>query len=129
MGNVTRDPQLRSTSTGKSVVTFSLALNHSYKDAKGEWKETASFVDVSAWAQLAEKVNSTVSRGTQVLVQGRIQSQSWEQNGQKRTKVEVLADKINVIGAQESKPQSQDVVLTADDIDENEPIDLSQIPF
>jgi len=94
LGNLTRDPDLRQTPSGQSVTNFSVALNRSYKDATGEWQEATDFIDVVAWAALGERVNTYLGRGSRVLVTGRLQSRSWEQDGQKRNKVEVLAGDV-----------------------------------
>jgi single-strand DNA-binding protein len=146
MGNLTRDPELKAIPSGQSVCSFSLALNRSYKDQQsGEWKEATDYVDVTAWGPLAERIAQYCQKGKQVLVNGRIQSRSWEQDGQKRTKVEVLAQDVTFLGAkdgagnsgggddgggydQSSAPaaKSKDVVI--EDISD-EPIDLSEIPF
>lgn len=143
MGNLTRDPELKAIPSGQSVVSFSLALNRSYKDSSGEWKEATDFVDVTAWGPLAERVAQYCQKGKQVLVNGRIQSRSWEQDGQKRSKVEVLAQDVTFLGSNpggnsgpvsddDSAPagtgahKSKDVVI--EDISD-EPIDLSEIPF
>ena len=144
MGNLTRDPELKAIPSGQSVVSFSLALNRSYKDQSGEWKEATDYVDVTAWGPLAERVAQYCQKGKQVLVNGRIQSRSWEQDGQKRSKVEVLAQDVTFLGGGQgggstqsdgnedqgasSTPtaKSKDVVI--EDISD-EPIDLSEIPF
>lgn len=145
MGNLTRDPELKAIPSGQSVVSFSLALNRSYKDQSGEWKEATDYVDVTAWGPLAERVAQYCQKGKQVLVNGRIQSRSWEQDGQKRSKVEVLAQDVTFLGgnqggggsqsddgnedqvqSNQSSPKSKDVVI--EDISD-EPIDLSEIPF
>lgn len=97
MGNLTRDPELRQTPTGQNVTSFSLALNRSYKDASGEWKEVTDYVDVVCWATLAERVAQYMSKGRRCLVQGRLQSRSWEQDGNKRSKVEVLANDVTFL--------------------------------
>jgi single-strand DNA-binding protein len=146
MGNLTRDPELKAIPSGQSVVSFSLALNRSYKDQSGEWKEATDYVDITAWGPLAERVAQYCQKGKQVLVNGRIQSRSWEQDGQKRSKVEVLAQDVTFLGggqggsgggssndgnedmgsSSSSKPAQKDVVI--EDISD-EPIDLSEIPF
>ena len=98
MGNLTRDPELRSTPTGQQVCSFSLALNRAYKDTKtDEWVEATDFVDVVAWGQLGERVAQYLQRGRRCLVQGRLQSRNWEQEGQKRSKVEVLASDVTFL--------------------------------
>ena len=146
MGNLTRDPELRQTPNGQSVVSFSLALNRSYKDASGEWQESTDYVDCVAWAALAERVSQYLSKGRRVLVQGRLQSRSWEQDGQKRSKLEVLVNDVTFLDARgaeasdsqtstdepvkapttKKKPSATDVVI--EDIDD-QPINLDDIPF
>jgi single-strand DNA-binding protein len=155
MGNLTRDPELRQTPTGQNVCSFSLALNRSFKDASGEWKEATDYIDVVAWGPLGERVSQYLSKGRRCLVQGRLQSRSWEQEGQKRSKVEVLASDVTFLdgrgeGGEEggsaggysgggststnqsggSKPaptKKQDDVVIEDIGDE--PINLDDIPF
>ncbi len=97
MGNLTRDPELRQTPTGQNVTSFSLALNRSYKDASGEWQEATDYIDIVCWGPLAERVAQYLSKGRRCLVQGRLQSRSWEQDGQKRNKVEVLANDVTFL--------------------------------
>ncbi|HET7320288.1 MAG TPA: single-stranded DNA-binding protein [Candidatus Saccharimonadales bacterium] len=145
MGNLTRDPELRQTPNGQNVTSFSLALNRSYKDQSGEWQEATDYIDIVAWGPLAERVSQYLSKGRRCLVQGRLQSRSWEQEGQKRSKVEVLANDVTFLdsrgggdeggnggGASESasKPapskKKDDVVI--EDIGD-EPINLDDIPF
>ena len=97
MGNLTRDPEVRQTPSGQSVCSFSLALNRAYKAQNGEWQEATDYIDVVAWGPLGERVGQYLSKGRRALVQGRIQSRSWEQDGQKRNKVEVLANDVTFL--------------------------------
>ena len=97
MGNLTRDPELRQTPNGQNVTSFSLALNRAYKDASGEWQEVTDYIDIVCWGPLAERVAQYLSKGRRCLVQGRLQSRSWEQDGQKRNKVEVLANDVTFL--------------------------------
>lgn len=147
MGNLTRDPELRQIPSGQSVCSFSLALNRSYKDSSGEWQEATDFVDVVAWAALGERIAQYLTKGRRCLVQGRLQSRSWEQDGQKRNKVEVLANDVTFLDGNpsgDSSPKTskagdnsasskssgskdkEDVVI--EDISD-EPINLDDIPF
>jgi single-strand DNA-binding protein len=97
-GNLTRDPEIRYTQSGAAVANLGLASSRYYKDPKdpsGEWKEDTCFVTVVAWAQLAERVGDTLKKGSPVLVEGRLQSRSWEtEDGQKRNVIEIRADSI-----------------------------------
>ena len=107
MGNLTRDPELRSTPNGQSVCSFSLALNRSYKGADGNWQEVTDYVDVVAWGPLGERVSQYLSKGRPCLVNGRLQSRSWEQEGQKRSKVEVVASDVTFLGGAQGGQSSQ----------------------
>jgi len=98
MGNLTRDPELRNTPSGQAVCSFSLALNRSYKGADGNWQEATDFIDIVAWGPLGERVSQYLSKGRPCLVNGRLQSRSWEQDGQKRSKVEVVAQDVTFLG-------------------------------
>ena len=152
MGNLTRDPELRQTPNGQNVCSFSLALNRSYKAADGSWTEATDYIDVVAWGPLGERVAQYLSKGRPCLVNGRLQSRSWEQDGQKRSKVEVNAQDVTFLGgagggegggrpsggefdqssapaAGASKPAAKkkdDIVI--EDIGD-EPINLDDIPF
>ena len=96
VGNVTRDPELRYTPSGQTVATFGLAVNRRWQNRQNnEWEEQVSFFDVKCWAQMAENVSESIQRGTRVVVSGRLEQRSWEtDNGEKRSKVEVVADEI-----------------------------------
>ncbi|MCB0976048.1 MAG: single-stranded DNA-binding protein [Acidimicrobiales bacterium] len=96
VGNVTRDPELRYTPNGQTVATFGLAVNRRWQNRQTqEWEEQVSFFDVKSWATLAENVAESVQRGTRVVVTGRLEQRSWEtDNGEKRSKIEVVADEI-----------------------------------
>lgn len=144
MGNLTRDPELRTTPSGASVCSFSLALNRSYKNAEGTWTEATDFVDIVAWGPLGERVAQYLTKGRPALVSGRLQSRSWEQDGQKRNKLEVVAADVTFLGgggsnapvsadepaadsdAKSSKSKKDDVVI--EDIGDD-PINLDDIPF
>jgi single-strand DNA-binding protein len=150
MGNLTRDPELRTTPNGQSVCNFGLALNRSYKNAGGEWVEATDFVDIVAWAALGERVAQYLTKGRPALVSGRLQSRSWEQDGQKRSKLEVVAQDVTFLGGAPGgasgagapaddqpvadepakkptgKKKEEEVVI--EDIGD-EPINLDDIPF
>lgn len=94
VGNVTRDPELRYTSGGRGLASFGLAVNRRYQ-SNGEWQEQTSFFDVTAWGTLGENVAASLHKGTRVVVVGRLEQRSWDtQEGEKRSKVEVIADEI-----------------------------------
>ena len=96
VGNCTRDPELRFTSSGQAVATFGLAVNRRWQNRQtNEWEEAVSFFDVTCWQQMAENVAESITKGSRVVVTGRLDQRSWEtQDGEKRSKVEVVADEI-----------------------------------
>ncbi len=138
MGRLTRDPEQRTTTTGKTIASFSIAVDRGGQD------DQADFFDITAWEKLGELVIQYLSKGRRVLVQGRLRQDSWDdkETGKKRSRVEVTATDVtfldgptndnqvsgeprqNTAGAKTKK--SNDVVI--EDIDDK-PIDLSEIPF
>lgn len=146
MGNLTRDPELRQTPNGQSVCSFSLALNRSYKGADGNWQDATDYIDIVAWGPLGERVAQYLTKGRPALVNGRLQSRNWEQDGQKRSKVEVVAQDVTFLGGGQSgdggnggsfsssndsgaaAPAKKKDDIVIEDIGD-EPINLDDIPF
>jgi single-strand DNA-binding protein len=94
VGNLTREPELRYTQGGKGVTSFGVAVSHRYQ-VNGEWQEKTSFFNVTAWDQLGENAAATLSKGSRVIVNGRIEVREYEaRDGGKRTSVDVIADEI-----------------------------------
>lgn len=133
MGRLTRDPEQRTTTSGKTVVSFSLAVDRVGQD------DQADFFDVTAWEKLGELVMQYLGKGRRVLVQGRLRQDSWDdkETGKKRSRVEVTATDVTFLdGPQDSQESGQtrtsstkttkDVAI--EEIDDK-PIDLSEIPF
>lgn len=137
MGRLTRDPEQRTTTSGKIIANFSIAVDRGGQD------DAADFFDITAWEKLGELVMQYLSKGRRVLVQGRLRQDSWDdkETGKKRSRVEVTATDVTFLdgpagdsaGAPapstpraSSSKKSDDVVI--EDI-EDKPIDLSEIPF
>jgi single-strand DNA-binding protein len=97
VGNLTRDPELRFTPSGQATATFGVAVNRVWTDRQSqERKEATSFLDVVCWGQLAENAAQSLTRGTRVVVSGRLDQRSWEnQEGEKRSKIEITADEVS----------------------------------
>jgi single-strand DNA-binding protein len=95
-GNITREPEMRYTPSGVSKVTFGVAVNRSWRNQQTqEWEEQTSFFNVVAWRQLAENVSASLTKGSRVVVSGRLEQRSWEtESGEKRSIVEVVADDV-----------------------------------
>ena len=102
--NLTRDSELRSTTSGSSVCSFSVAVNRVYRGADGENKEEVSFIDCLAWGKLGEMIAQYAKKGSGVLVSGRLNQRSWEdKNGNKRSSVEIVAEDFNFVGTPASR--------------------------
>jgi single-strand DNA-binding protein len=94
VGNATRDPELRYLTSGTALANFGVAVNRRYQK-NGEWEEEVSFFDVVCWRELADNVSESVSKGDRIIVTGRLEQRSWEtQDGDKRSKVEIVADEV-----------------------------------
>ena len=141
MGRLTRDPEVRTTTTGKTIASFSLAVDRAGQD------DATDFFEITAWEKLGELVSQYLSKGRRCLVQGRLRQDSWDdkETGKKRSKVEVVATDVTFLDGPSgdsgggssntsnassnqttNKKKSDDVVI--EDIDDK-PIDLSEIPF
>jgi single-strand DNA-binding protein len=96
-GNLTRDPDLRFTPNGRATASFGVAVNNDWTDpATGERRESTDFFDVVVWGKPAENAAQSLSKGQEVVVSGRLQQRSWEADGERRTRIEVIA---TVVGA------------------------------
>ncbi len=95
-GNATRDPELRFTPSGQPVATFGLAVNRRWQNRQTQqWEEAVSYFDIVCWGQLAENVAESITKGTRLMVTGRLDQRTWEtQEGDKRSKVEIVADEV-----------------------------------
>ncbi len=99
LGNLTRDPELRYLTNGTAVSDIGLAVNDRRKNANGEWIEETTFVDVTLWGRTAEVAGEYLSKGSPVLIEGRLKLDSWEsQDGQKRSKLRVVCDRMQMLG-------------------------------
>lgn len=134
MGNLTRDPELRSTTSGSSVTSFALAVNRTWNNAQGERQEETSFIDCEAWGRTGETIAKYVSKGRQLLVSGRLRQDTWQDKdtGKNRSTLRVVVEEFSFVSdgsrggaSSASSSQSEPVV---DEISDD-PIDLSDIPF
>lgn len=99
IGNLTRDPELRYTPSGTAMAKLGLATNRKYKQGD-EWKEEVTFVDITVWGRQAETSSEYLSKGRPVLIEGRLQYSQWEtDDGQKRSKLEVVAERVQFLGS------------------------------
>ena len=98
MGNLTRDVEVRYLQSGMAVADVGLAVNDRRKNQAGEWVEETTFVDVTLWGRTAEVAGEYLSKGSPILVEGRLKLDSWESDGQKRTKLKVVGEKMQMVG-------------------------------
>lgn len=108
MGNLTRDPEVRYIPSGTAVADLGIAVNERYKDRdSGEWREKTVFVDVTVWRRQAETCAEYLTKGSTVMIEGRLQLDQWESpEGQKRSKLKVLADRVQFLSAVAGKESS-----------------------
>ena len=141
MGNLTRDIEMRTTPSGQNVANFTLAVSRTWRSSDGSQQEATSFIDCVAWGKTGEVIAQYVSKGSPLLVSGRLDQRSWDdkETGKKRSSVEVYVEDFTFVGGgrggdggnsssnqSSNTSKSKDVVI--EDIDDK-PIDLSEIPF
>lgn len=96
-GNLTRDPEIRYSQAGKAVADLNLAVNRRYKTASGDLKEDVCFVNIVAWDRQAELAGEYLRKGSAILVEGSLRLDQWESNGEKRSRLRVVADRIQFL--------------------------------
>ena len=106
MGNLTRDPELRYTSNGSALANFGLAVNRKFKQGD-EWKEDVCFVDITVWGKQGENCAEYLSKGRPAFIEGRLQYSSWESDGQKKSKLEVVANTVQFLGSRSDSQGNQ----------------------
>lgn len=102
VGNMTRDPELRYIPSGMAVSDIGLAVNDRRKDQNGNWTEETTFVDITLWGRNAEVAAEYARKGVQVLIEGRLKLDSWETDGQKRSKLKVVGERLVLLGSRSS---------------------------
>jgi len=140
VGRLTRDPELRYVSGGTAVCEISLALGRKWKGTDGQMRDETSFVDVVIWGKQGENVNQYMKKGSQLLVEGRLNQERWEDRttGQKRSKVNVVADRTQFLDSKpkdgqsapaQQAPPTQPQVPAQQQLDDNMDVSGSEIPF
>ncbi|HTG01473.1 MAG TPA: single-stranded DNA-binding protein [Nitrospirota bacterium] len=127
MGNLTRDPEVRYTPNGIAVASFAIAVNRKYKQGE-ETKEEVSYIDIVVFGKQAESCGQYINKGDSVLIDGRLQQRRWEtEDGQKRNKIEVVAQSVNFMPKRSSSGggQAHGHAEPAPDV----PVDEGDIPF
>lgn len=126
MGNLTRDPVLKTTPSGTSVAEIGLAMNRKYK-AGDEMKEEVCFVDITFWGKMAETVTQYLKKGSSLHVEGRLKFDQWEKDGQRRSKLRVVGEGFQFVGSkgdgEKTEPKKDEDPFAID------PTDEDNIPF
>ena len=121
-GNLTRDPDLRSTAGGMPVLGFGIAVNERHKNnSTGEWEDHPNFIDCTMFGARAQSVSRFLSKGSKVAIEGKLRWSQWERDGQKRSKIEVIIDEIEFM-SRNNQPESEEApVVDASIYDTNIP--------
>ena len=106
-GNIGQEPELRTTASGMHVLSFSMCVNARVK-RNGEWTDKPNWVDVKVFGQRAESLSRYLDKGSHVTVSGRINQSTWERDGQKRSKLEVICEDIDFSGGKRQEQQAED---------------------
>ncbi len=135
IGNITRDPEVRTTPQGTSVCSFSVATNFVWNDASGQRQEKAEFHNIVAWRKLAEICGQYLKKGSKVYVEGRLQTREWEgQDGIKRYRTEIVAENMIMLDRPNGATRSTTATAPAETTpeaktDSEEEIKVEDIPF
>lgn len=146
IGNLGKDPEVRYTTSGTAVASFSMATTSSFKDSSGEWKDKTEWHNITAWARLAEIAGEYLKKGSKVYIEGRLETQSWDdkQTGTKKYKTQIVAQELLMLDRKEggggeerdSQARGQDRGFdqrrggsSSNEVSEDNPITDSDIPF
>lgn len=112
-GNLTRDPDLRSTAGGTSVLGFGVAVNDRRKNQQtGEWEDYPNFIDCTMFGARAQSVSRFLQKGSKVAIEGKLRWSQWEREGQKRSKIEVIVDEIEFLSPRNDGNMQRDTMTT-----------------
>ena len=107
-GNLTRDPELRATQGGSQVLTFGVAVNDRRKNPQtGEWEDVPNFIDCVVFGNRANALQKFLSKGSKVAIEGKLRYSSWEKDGQRRSKIEVIVDECEFLSGSKAQNQAQ----------------------
>jgi single-strand DNA-binding protein len=144
IGNVTRDPETRSTANGQPVTSFSVATNLTWTDQSGQKQQKAEFHNIVAWRKLAEICGQYLKKGSKVYIEGRLQTSDWTgQDGNKRYRTEIVAENMIMLGSKDvnnnspinnnnyaqNKQESEPVIQQEEENSDDEEIKVENIPF
>ena len=117
VGRITREPEYRQTATGYGILVFGIAVNERRKNQQGDWEDYANFFDCKVMGKRAEPLSMKLHKGMKVAIEGRLHYSSWERDGQKKSKVEVIANEVEFMApSQQEQPQQAETVYYVDDL-------------
>lgn len=134
IGNVTRDPEIRTIPSGQMVASFSIATNRQWTDQSGQKQEKAEFHNIVAWRKLAEIIQQYLKKGTKVYVEGRLETRSWEDpQGAKKYRTEIIANNMIMLSSKgntgPARESSEEVPPPEPTVDSDQEISIEDIPF
>ena len=126
MGNLTADPELRTTPNGQNLASFTIAINRVWNSSNGERQEETSFINCTAWGRTGETISKYLKKGNQLLVSGRLQQRTWQDKdtGRNRSALDVVVEEFSFV----NDGNRQNGSISPNEISD-EPVDLSDIPF
>tara|TARA_Y100001934_G_scaffold244227_1_gene301533 strand:+ start:1112 stop:1576 length:465 start_codon:yes stop_codon:yes gene_type:complete len=106
MGNLTRDPELRTFASGTAVCNFGMAINRNFTDREGNRREETTFVDLESFGKQAETISRYMKKGSGIFIEGRLKLDQWEKDGEKRSKLKITLENFQFVGGGEGAPSS-----------------------
>ncbi len=129
-GNLTRDPELRTTVSGSPVMGFGIAINDRRKNSQtGEWEDYPNFVDCTVFGNRADALSKFLRKGMKVAIEGKLRWSLWERDGQKRSKIELIVDEVEVMTAKQAAANTEATTATSAVDPMTEVIYDDDIPF
>ena len=134
IGNLTKDPELRQTPSGTSVCSYTIATNHSWKDANGTKQEKPEYHNIVAWGKLAEICGNYLEKGKKVYLEGRLQTRDWEgEDGIKRYRTEIISENMVMLNSRGEQTQRNDYSSQQSNptpaLQQSEDISIDDLPF
>ncbi len=118
VGNITREIELRYTQSGTAVTDIGLAINERKKNPSGEWVDDPQFIDVTLWGRTAEVAAEYLGKGSPILIEGRLRLESWESDGQKRSRLKVVGERMQMLGKPKTGSNTADKNAVAAEVTE-----------
>ncbi len=122
VGNITREIELRYTQSGTAVTDIGLAINERKKNQSGEWVDDPQFIDVTLWGRTAEVAAEYLGKGSPILIEGRLKLETWESDGQKRSKLKVVGERMQMLGKPKASSNTADQNAVAAEASDDTPV-------